>query len=332
MKAILVKSPGGVEQLTLGSCPTPQPDDDQLLVKVHATALNRADLMQRKGQYPPPQCASEILGLEAAGSVVKVGANCSGWQEGDRVFALLPGGGYAEYAAIPGNMAMRIPERLSFEEAAAIPEVFLTAFQALCWLGRLQSGECVLIHAGASGVGTAAIQLVREAGATAFVTAGSALKLDFCLQLGAALGINYKEDDFAAKVLEATDGGGVELILDFIGAPYWQQNLDSLAVDGRLVSLALLGGHQLQEASLRPILVKRLQIIGSTLRARTEDYKARLTADFTQNVLPGFGDGRYKPIIDSIFPWQEVQEAHRRMEENKNIGKIVLRMAEAVKP
>lgn len=324
MKAILVTQPGGPEQLALGEYPTPEPGDDQLLVQVHATALNRADIMQRKGHYPPPPGASHILGLEAAGSVVKIGKNRSGWKEGDRICALLPGGGYAEYVTVPGNMAMRIPEGLSFEEAAAIPEVFLTAFQALHWIAGLQPGEHVLIHAGASGVGTAAIQLVRAAGATAFVTAGSSHKLDFCLELGATLGVNYKEEDFTARILDVTDGKGVDIILDFIGAPYWEKNLESLAVDGRLISLAVMGGHLLEKASLRPVMAKRLQITGTTLRSRGNEYKARLTAEFVQRILPGFAQGRYKPIIDSVIPWQEVQAGHRRMEENKNIGKIIL--------
>jgi NADPH:quinone reductase-like Zn-dependent oxidoreductase len=222
MKAILVKEPGDVDQLYIGEFPKPEPREGELLVKVKATALNRADLLQRRGKYPPPPGASTVIGLEMSGVVEDVGPRSSGWRPGDRVFGLLPGGGYAEYAVIHERMAVLIPENLSFEEAAAIPEVFLTAFQTLFWLGKLMEGERVLIHAGASGVGTAAIQLVREAGATSIVTASSKQKLEACRRLGAEIIINYKEGPFAPKILDTTEGRGVDLILDFVGAPYWR--------------------------------------------------------------------------------------------------------------
>jgi putative PIG3 family NAD(P)H quinone oxidoreductase len=328
MKAILVNEPGGVEMLVIKNYPAPQIQQDELLVRVKATALNRADILQRMGKYPPPKGASPVLGLEMAGIVEEVGTNCSGWRTGDRVCGLLPGGGYAEYVAIPAKIAMPIPETLSFEEAAAIPEVFLTAFQALYWLGGLKPGQNVLVHAGASGVGTAAIQLIKEAGANAIVTSGSAKKLDFCLKLGAKIAINYNDGEFAKQVLEATGNQGVDIILDFIGASYMAQNLASLAPDGRLILLATMGGGQVNQFNLMTILRKRLHIIGSTLRARSLEYKIQLTNDFVKKILPGFSDGRYKPIVDSVYSWKQAAEAHQRMEANLNMGKIILRIDE----
>ncbi|RMH75662.1 MAG: NAD(P)H-quinone oxidoreductase [Calditrichaeota bacterium] len=328
MKAILVRKPGGPEELYLGEFPTPEPKSDELLVRVKATALNRADIMQREGKYPPPEGASPILGLEMAGVVEKVGADCTGWHWGDRVCGLLPGGGYAEYAVIPARMAIPIPDNLTFEEAAAIPEAFLTAYQALHWVGKLQAGETVLIHAGASGVGTAAIQLAREAGATVIVTSSSARKLDFCLHLGAKVGINYSDGEFAAGVLEATEKQGVNLLLDCIGAPIWEQNLRCLALDGRMVILAVMGGRKIPHFDLAPILLRRLQIMGTTLRNRSQAYKIELTREFVKHILPLIEEGRVKPIIDSVFPWEQVQEAHRRMEQKLNVGKIVLKVGE----
>lgn len=325
MKAILVKEPGEVDQLMIGEFPTPKPADDELLVKVKAAALNRADILQRQGHYPPPPGASPILGLDMAGIVEQVGIKCTGWKPGDRVCGLLSGGGYAEYAVINEKMALPIPDNLSFEAAASIPEVFLTAYQALFWLGKLQAKENVLIHAGASGVGTAAIQLTREAGAKIIIiTAGSEPKLEVCRQLGATTAINYKVSSFAPIVLETTANRGVDLILDFVGAPYWEGNYTALALDGRLILLATMGGSELEHFNLSSLMRKRIKLIGSTLRVRSLDYKIRLTQDFAAFALPRFADGRLKPVVDRIFPWEKVSEAHRYMEENLNIGKIVL--------
>ncbi|PTX64247.1 putative PIG3 family NAD(P)H quinone oxidoreductase [Melghirimyces profundicolus] len=326
MQAVIVTEPGGPENLKVGEYPTPRPTDHELLVRVKATALNRADILQRKGHYPPPKGASPILGLEMAGVVEKVGENCRGWKPGDRVFGLLPGGGYAEYAVIPGDMALPIPEGYGFEEAAAIAEVFLTAYQALFWLGSLKQGEKVLIHAGASGVGTAAIQLAKAAGATVYTTAGSSDKLEACRSLGADLAVNYKEGPFEPHVRSAAGENGVQLVLDFVGAPYWEQNLNCLGIDGKLVLISTLGGAQLENASLVPFLAKRLQVIGTTLRSRSLHYKIELTRDFADHVLPLFGEGKIKPVIDRTFSWKEVREAHRYMEENRNIGKVILRV------
>ncbi|WP_082034396.1 NAD(P)H-quinone oxidoreductase [Cohnella kolymensis] len=300
--------------------------DDELLVQVKATALNRADLLQKRGLYPPPQGESSIMGLEMSGVVEKAGANTSGWRRGDRVFALLPGGGYAERVSIPAGMAMRIPDHFSFEEAAAVPEVFLTAYLNLFELGGLKPDHTVLIHAGASGVGTAAIQLVREAGATSIVTAGSEEKRNTCISLGASSAIDYKAGPFAPDVLAATGGKGVDIILDFLGSSYWEQNMEALAIDGRLIVLATMGGNIVKDVDLGFMLRRRLQLIGSSLRSRSRADKIRLTAGFAAFALPLFEQGRLKPVIDSVWEWEKVNEAHQHMEKNRNTGKIILRV------
>lgn len=325
MKAILVKEPGGPEQLYIGEHEEPLPMPYELLVRVHATALNRADTLQRQGKYPPPKGASKLLGLEIAGEVVEAGLSCTRFKKGDKVFGLLPGGGYAEYAVIHEDMALPVPENLTMEEAAALPEVFLTAYQALVWLGKLQAGERVLVHAGASGVGTAAIQLARALQAEVLVTA-SEQKLQACLDLGAHKAINYKEVSFEDEVLAYTNSEGVDVIVDFIAGPYFKSNVECLRLDGRLALLASLGGGKVDEFDLRKVLAKRLHIMGSTLRSRSRDYQVQLTKEMWAFAHPHFGSGKIKPVIDSVFDWQEVAEAHRYMEQNKNIGKIVLRV------
>ncbi|MBX5435896.1 MAG: NAD(P)H-quinone oxidoreductase [Alicyclobacillaceae bacterium] len=327
MKAVVMARFGGPDVLSLGDYPDPVPGPQDLLVRVRATALNRADLMQRRGLYPPPPGASEILGLEMAGEVVSAGPACqSVWRPGDRVCALLPGGGYAEWAVVPEDMAMRIPDNLSFEQAAAIPEVFLTAYSNLFWLGRLKAGDTVLVHAGASGVGTAAIQLIREAGARPLVTAGSPEKIERCLELGAVAGWNYREGPFEPWVREQTGGRGVDIIFDFVGASYFRQNLSSLAVDGRLIVIGTMGGTAVDRLDLGELLRRRLQVIGTALRSRSPAEKARLTQEFAAYALPRFADGRLKPVVDSVFDWSQAADAHRYMESNRNIGKIVLRV------
>lgn len=323
MKAIVVSTPGGPEQLTLDEVPTPEPGPDEVLVRVHATALNRADTFQREGHYPPPEGASDLLGLEMAGTVAATGSEVVDWHENDRVFGLLDGGGYAEYTTIHKDRLMAIPPGMSMAEATAVPEVFLTAYQALHWLGGLQSGHQVLIHAGASGVGTAATQLVRHAGAVPYITA-SAPKHDRCRRLGAEATIDYKTEDFAARIDELTEGAGVDLILDFIGAPYFHKNVEALALDGRIIQLATLGGSTVEQVSLRDLMAKRAQLLASTLRSRSLAYKVQLTQEFAADILPAFVDGTLEPIIDSTFDWTEAAAAHRRMENNENVGKIVL--------
>jgi putative PIG3 family NAD(P)H quinone oxidoreductase len=324
MRAIIVDKPGGIEQLKAGECPVPIPGDGELLVKVKATAVNRADIFKRMGKYPGDTGTKKILGLEMAGVVEQAGSDCNGWKIGDRIFGLLPAGGYAEYAVIPGEMAMRIPDNLSFEQAASIPEVFLTAYQTLFWQGELKEGESVLIHAGASGVGTAAIQLAKHIGARVIVTAGSDEKLAVCRSLGADTAINYKRSSFDQEVRKVTGEQGVHVILDFVGASYWEQNLSSLAVDGRLVLISSLGGSRVDNVNLAAIYAKRITIIGTLLSPRSLAYKIQLTREFVRDVLPLFEEGKVKPVIDRIYPLEEVGEAHRRMEENKNIGKLVL--------
>lgn len=326
MQAVTVRTPGDASQLIIDSYPMPQPKAYEILIRVAATALNRADLLQRQGKYPPPAGASEILGLEVAGEIVALGESSAKWRVGDKVFGLLPSGGYAQYAVMHEDMAMPIPGNLSIEEAAAIPEVFLTAFQALHWLGKLQANETALIHAGASGVGTAAIQLAREAGATVLVTA-SAAKHQICRELGAALTIDYRTESFEQKVLEATSGRGADVLIDFIGADYFQANLNCLATDGRLVQLATLSGSKTESFDLRQLMSKRLQLMGSTLRSRSQDYQIRLTKELAAFALPRFADGRLRPIVDRAFDWQQVREAHQYMESNQNAGKIVLRVS-----
>ena len=319
-----MRGTGGVEVLHIGEHPDPAMQDDELLVRVKATALNRADLLQRRGKHPPPEGVPNILGLEMAGEVVDIGAVCAGWALGDRVCALLPGGGYAELVSIPAGLAMRVPENLTFEEATAIPEVFLTAYQNLFNVARLAPRETVLVHAGASGVGTAAIQLVREAGATSLVTAGSREKIDRCLALGARAGWNYKEGAFPPWVAQMTGGEGVDIVLDFVGAAFFEQNLQALAVDGRMVVIGTLGGAEIEKFSLRALMSKRLQITGAGLRGMDTARKIRLTRQFADFALPRFADGRLIPIVDSVFDWRAAAKAHERMESNANVGKIVL--------
>ncbi|MCB0629161.1 MAG: NAD(P)H-quinone oxidoreductase [Saprospiraceae bacterium] len=323
MQAILIKSSGEAEQMYFGEIDRPSPGPNEVLVRIAYTALNRADILQRMGQYPVPPGDSPVMGLEMSGEIVMAGSEVRKWHPGDQVFGLLNGGGYAEYAIIHEDMAMPIPAGLGLKEAAAIPEVFLTAYQALHWIGKMKAGDQVLIHAGASGVGTAALQLAQLAGATSLVTA-SAGKHDICRSLGAARTIDYRNEDFAEAVLEFTGSRGVDIILDFIAANYFQQNLRSLAVDGRIIMLALMGGIKVPDVNLAPILMKRLQITGSTLRNRSLEYKIRLTQDLFTYTREHFASGQLRPIIDTVFPWREVADAHRYMEANRNQGKILL--------
>ncbi|PSR05585.1 MAG: NADPH:quinone oxidoreductase [Bacteroidetes bacterium SW_11_45_7] len=282
--------------------------------------------MQRQGKYPVPEGASPVPGLEIAGFIEEAGEECTRFNKDDCVFGLIPGGGYAEYAVIHKDMAMPIPENFSVEEAAAIPEVFLTAWQGLTWLGNLTERERVLIHAGASGVGTAAIQLARQMNAEVLVTTSGA-KHNKCLELGAAYAINYQQEDFAERVQALTNEEGVDVILDFVGAPYLKRNVDSLRMDGRLVVLAFMGGAKAEELNIAKLLVKRLSIIGSTLRSRPLDYQIQLTGELANFALPKFRDGSLRPVIDSVFPLSQAADAHAHMEANRNVGKIILRVA-----
>ena len=323
MKAIVFDTPGDAHQLHLADVPDLAPAAPQVLLHIAATALNRADLLQREGKYPVPEGASPILGLEVAGTVLEVGPEAKGFEVGDNVCALVNGGGYAQQIAVDYRMLLKLPERLSFTKAAAIPEAFLTAFQALHWIGRVQSGDIVLIHAGASGVGTAAIQLANLAGALPIVTA-SGHKHERLFELGAAICIDYRNQDFAEAVLDFTGGKGVDVILDFVGGPYLNKNLACCATDARVVSLAALGGARVADFTMAPFLRKRIQLTGTTMRSRSDHYRQQLTADFRDKIWPHFADGSLVPVVDTIYDWEQVGDAHRYMASNANVGKIVM--------
>lgn len=326
MKSVIVKKPGGPDQLEIVDMSIPSISEGDLLVKVHCTAVNRTDIINREGKTAYQK--NPVLGVEISGVVSKVSGESS-YKVGDRVMGLVNGGAYAEFVEMPADRAIRIPESLSFEEAAAIPEVFLTAYQTLYWLGKLQKNETVLIHAGASGVGTAAIQLAKQiSNARVIVTAGSKRKLDFCKELGADVLINYKEQSFEEEVLKATNNQGVDLILDFIGADYWDKNIASIKKEGRWVLIGILGGPVVEKVNLLDIMSKCIQITGTLLTPRTNEYKTLLTKEFSDNVLPYFKENKIKPIIDTNFALKDIANAHIHMEENKNIGKIIINVSE----
>ncbi|NWX26268.1 QORX oxidoreductase, partial [Notiomystis cincta] len=331
MFAAYFDCPGGPENLYMKEVMKPDPGEGEVLVKVSASALNRADLLQRRGKYPPPKGASDILGLEAAGSVAGLGRGCSGrWRIGAAVMALLSGGGQAQYVTVPEGLLMPVPKEMTLIQAAAIPEAWLTAFQLLHFVGKVQEGERVLIHAGASGVGMAAIQLVRLAKAVPIVTAGTQEKLEATAKAGAAAGFNYKNEDFSEKVLEFTQGSGADIILDCVGASYWEKNLSCLSTDGRWIIYGLLSGGEVHGDLLARLLSKRASIHTSLLRSRDQEAsrgsKQHIQA-FTEEVLPHFSGApspRLQPLVDSVYPLHAIAEAHRAMEENRNIGKIVI--------
>jgi len=323
MKAIVVTSPGGPENLSLTEVPDPELRPGALLVRVRATALNRADLLQRRGLYPPPRGESEILGMECAGEVAAVGEGVSQVAVGDRVMALLPGGGYAEKVVVPEKMAIPMPENLSFEQAAAIPEAFLTAREALFTLGKVRPDDVVLVHAAGSGVGSAAVQIAREAGARVIATAGSAEKLARVAELGAHVLVNYRTEDFAAVAMTESRKHGVDVVLDFIGGSYWPKHAACLAVGGRCVCIGVLGGAT-AEVNLAQLLMRRYQILGLVMRSRDPSEKIAITQAFVRETLPLLSSGRLRPVVDSVFPFAEVAKAHQRMETNENFGKVVL--------
>lgn len=325
MKALLIDTHSGQSVMKMGEAEKPVPSEKELLVKIKATALNRADLLQKAGIYPPPKGVSSLLGLEMAGSVEDTGSGVSLYKEGDLVFGLLSGGGYAEYCTIHEEMAVPLPEGFTFEEAAAISEVFLTAYQAVIWLGELQEYETILIHAGASGVGTAAIQIAKTLRhARVITTTGSEKKCSLAASLGADLCMNYRAEDYATSLEDTFGKHCVDLIIDFVGSPYWEKNINLLKVDGRLIYLSMLGGAVVENMSLIPILKKRLTIKGSTLRNRSDHYKIKLTNHFREHAMPLIESGIIKPVIDSVFHWGRCEEAHQKMKDNLNAGKIIL--------
>ena len=326
MRAIVFDQPGDEGVLRLGEVETPALGADDLRIRVHATAVNRADLLQRQGMYPPPPGASPILGLECAGEVIELGANVRHWKVGDRAMALLAGGGYAEQAVVHAGSAMHVPAALSDEEAGALPEVFLTAFLNIFLLGEPPQGGSILVHGGGSGVGTAAISLGKEAGLRVLVTAGTDEKCARCRQHGADVAINYRSGDFSTAVREATGGKGVNVVLDCIGGRYLAPNLGSLAIDGRLVIIGLIGGAR-GEIDLATLLLKRLRVIGSTLRARSVEDKAAIVRAFEQRFGAALAAGRIHPVIDRVLPLEQAGEAHRVVQSSVHFGKVALRVA-----
>jgi len=324
MKAVIVEKPGAENALQIGEVAEPAIKPDEILIRVRAAGVNRADILQRQGFYPPPPGASEIIGLECAGEVAAVGAAAIGWKIGDRAMALLPGGGYAQKAAVHCGSAMKIPAALSFEEAAGIPEVFLTAFLNFFMLAGIKRGETALIHGGGSGVGTASILLLKEAGVRVIVTAGADGKCEQCLKLGADLAINYKRGPFAPAVKAATDGRGVDVILDSIGGAYLPGNIESLANGGRLVLIGLMNGTR-AELDLAAVLRRHLKIFGSTLRTRPAAEKAQIVAAFLEQFGAALEAGRLRPPIYKVIPAADAPMAHRMMQASEHFGKIILK-------
>ena len=323
MRAIQVVGAGADAGLEIGTAPVPEPGPGEVGIAVYATAVNRADLLQRRGFYPPPPGASEILGLECAGIVEEVCDGVSELEAGMRVMALLPGGGYAERVAVDAGSVLPIPEGMSFAEAAAIPEVFLTCHLNLFEIGRLAAGGAALVHGGGSGIGTAAISLLGRAGVRTLVTAGSESKCRRCESLGAELALNYRDGPFAEAVLAATNREGVDLVLDSIGAPYLAQHLQCLRTGGRLVQIGLMGGAK-AEIHLGLVVSKRLEIIGSTLRSRSIAAKAELVRSFRNRFGPDLERGKIVPVIDRILPLELAQEAHELLDRSEHFGKVVL--------
>jgi NADPH2:quinone reductase len=325
MAVVEIAAPGGPEQLKPAVRPVPQPGAGEVLVRVAASGVNRPDVMQRQGRYPPPPGASDLPGMEIAGEIVALGAEVSGLALGDHITSLLPGGGYAEYAIAAAPLCMPVPRGLSLVEAAAIPETFMTVWTNLFERGHVKAGDKVLIHGGTSGIGTAAIQLAAAFGARVYATAGSAEKARACEKLGAIRGIDYKTEDFVAVIREDTQGYGIDVTLDIVGGSYVQRNLDIAAVEGRVVTISMMGGSR-AEINLNTILPKRLTLTGSTLRTRTVAQKAAVADAVRKNVWPLFESKRVHPVIFKTFPFAEASEAHRLMESSNHIGKIVLTM------
>ena len=326
MRYIDVSAPGGPEVMRIAHGPLPVPKEDEVLIRVQAAGVNRPDVQQRKGAYPPPPGASPILGLEAAGEVVALGAMASGFYPGHKVTALCNGGAYAEYVAVPATQCLHWPAGFDAIQAAALPENFFTVWANVFQIGRLAAGERILVHGGTSGIGITAIQLAIAHGAKVFATAGSAAKCAAIERLG-AVAINYREADFAAVITEATGGQGVNMVLDMVGAPYAERNIQVLARGGRLILVAFLHGSKVENLDLLPVMVKRLTITGSTMRPRTAQDKGAIAAALKAKVWPLLEERKVAPIIDRVFALEDVAEAHALMESSTHIGKIVLSVA-----
>jgi len=323
MTAISIRTPGPPEVLVPEERAVPQPGEGEILVKVAAAGVNRPDVMQRMGQYPPPKGATDIPGLELAGEVVALGPGATRWKVGDTLTALVVGGGYAEYCAVPEPQALPIPAGLSMAEAAAMPETFFTVWHNVFERGALTAGETILVHGGSSGIGTVAIMLAKAFGARVFATAGSPEKCAACRRLGADLAINYRNEDFVAAAKAATGDKGVDVILDMVGGDYIERNYDVAAVEGRIVQIAFLRGHS-AKVDFRPMLAKRLHHTGSGLRPRSVADKGRMARAIEDKVWPLVAAGRVRPVIDSTFPLAQAAAAHARLESGQHIGKIVL--------
>jgi putative PIG3 family NAD(P)H quinone oxidoreductase len=326
MRAVEIREPGGPEVLVPAIRRVPRPGAGEILIRVHAAGVNRPDALQRAGSYAPPPDASDLPGLEAAGEVAAVGPGVARWREGDAVCALLPGGGYAEFVVTPADHALPVPPGYSMAEAAALCETFFTVWTNVFERGRLRAGESFLVHGGSSGIGTTAIQLAAARGARVFATAGSDEKCAACLALGAERAINYRSEDFVEVVRAATDKRGVDLILDMVGGSYLARDVAALAVEGRLVMIAFLGGPK-AELNFAQVMTKRLTITGSTLRPRSVEDKARIARALEEEVWPLLASGRIRPVMDESFPLEAAALAHARMESSAHIGKIVLEVA-----
>jgi len=324
MNHIHMSGAGGPEVMTLGTDPVPEPKPDEVLIRVMAAGVNRPDVAQRQGSYPPPPGASPILGLEVAGEVAAAGPEAGPWKTGDRVCALTNGGGYAEFCTAPASQCLPWPAGYDAVRAAALPETAFTVWANLFQAGRLAAGEKALIHGGTSGIGVTAIQLGKEFGATVYVTAGSEEKCAAAMKLGADAAINYRAQDFAEEIKRLTAGRGVDVILDMVGGPYAQRNVRSLAMDGRLVLIAFLGGSKAENFDFTQVMVKRMTITGSTMRPRTTAQKAAIAAELRAKVWPVLDAGRCGPVIHGVFPLAQAAEAHRLMESSAHIGKIVM--------
>lgn len=325
MRAVVIDEPGGPEVMHVRDVPDPEPAPGEVLVAVTATAVNRADLLQRQGYYPPPPGAAPYLGLEVSGTIAALGADVHGWRVGEEVCALLAGGGYAELAAVPAGQLMHVPRGVSLVDAAGLPETSCTVWSMAFRAGRLEAGETLLVHGGTSGIGTTAIQLAVARGSRVFATAGTPRKVAFCEELGAELAVNYREESFDERVLEATGGAGVDVVLDTIGASYLIRNVRSLGMDGRLIVLGMQGGRK-GELDLGAVLAKRLWVHAAGLRARSLQDKAIVVADTEQNVWPYVESGAYRPVIDRVLTLDDAAEAHRLVESSEHIGKVLLRV------
>ena len=323
MNVVEISKPGGPEVLVPASRIVPEPAHGDILIKVIAAGVNRPDALQRAGAYDPPKGASDLPGLECSGTVAAVGAGVTRWAVGDEVCALLPGGGYAEYVTTPADHALPVPKGLDMVQAAALCETYFTVYSNVFMRGGLQAGEVFLVHGGSSGIGTTAIQLAAKAGARVFATAGSAEKCAKCVELGAERAINYREEDFVEVMKAETGGRGIDVILDMVGGDYIPRNVRAMALDGRLVQIAFLGGPK-AELNFAQVMVKRLTITGSTLRPQSNGAKAMIARELEEKIWPMLSDGTIAPVMDSTFPLAEAAAAHAKMETSKHIGKIVL--------